>query len=214
MVRVGWKEFEDLAKSFFEKECGVRLLQRMPVTLASGESHKFDLVSESENIVVECKNHTWTKSGNYPSAKTENSQRAIGLLRDSSAQRKIIVFYDDFSSGKSLVEVFVRRNRKLLTGIEVWRYLEGHFEIFANLPADHPNISEEDSRLVEQVMIRLNEAASRCEGTASVLIPALAYGLGVSSQKLVRLGPQICQGLRENGIQAVLGDGRFSIRKT
>lgn len=33
------------------------------------KSHNFDLGSESERILVECKAHKWTESGNIPSAK-------------------------------------------------------------------------------------------------------------------------------------------------
>jgi hypothetical protein len=224
MTRSGWEEFEDLAKSFFEKECGVRLLRHMPVTLSSREAHKFDLVSESENIVVECKNHTWTKSGNYPSAKIESSQRAISLPHDSGAQRKIIAFYDDFFGGKSLVEVFVRRNRKLLTGIEVWRYLEDHFEIFANLSETGkrnsarevvvvPDSSNKDSRLVERAVTDLKDTVSQSATTVAVPIPSLASHLKVPAQDVARLGPQICQVLRQEGVQANVDERKFSIRK-
>ena len=33
------------------------------------KEHKFDIVDEEQNIVVECKRYTWTETGNVPSAK-------------------------------------------------------------------------------------------------------------------------------------------------
>ena len=132
MKRLDWHEFEKRAKSFFESELRVKLLDQMPLPLSTGENHKFDLTSSDERIAIECKSHTWTKSGNYPSAKVSDAQRTIELLRKCRAKRKIIVFQDDLGHRGSLVEVFVRRNRLLLAGIEVWRLLDGRFEKFVD----------------------------------------------------------------------------------
>ncbi len=130
--RLTWREFERSAKSFFEQELQLTLLEHMPLPLSSGENHKFDLTSQDEGIAIECKSHTWTKSGNYPSAKVSDAQRSIELLHKSAAKRKIIIFQDDIHSEDSLVEVFVRRNRSLLAGIEVWRLANGKFEKFVD----------------------------------------------------------------------------------
>src|SRR6267378_708246 len=132
MNRLQWRDFEKLARSFFESELRVTLLEQMPLPLTTGESHKFDLASSDERILIECKSHTWTQSGNYPSAKATDAQRSIELLHKSTADRKIIVFQDDPGPKGSLVEVFVRRNRPLLAGIEVWRLVEGKFQKFAD----------------------------------------------------------------------------------
>jgi hypothetical protein len=132
MNRLQWRDFEKRARSFFESELRVALLEQMPLPLATGETHKFDLTSSDERIVIECKSHTWTQSGNYPSAKVTDAQRSVELLHKSTADRKIIVFQDDVCPRGSLVEVFVRRNRPLLAGIEVWRLLEGKFEKFVD----------------------------------------------------------------------------------
>lgn len=132
MNRLDWREFEKCSRLFFEAELHVRLLERMPLPLSTGENHKFDLTSSDELIAIECKSHTWTRSGNYPSAKVSDAQRSIELLHKCRANRKIIVFQDDIGPAGSLVEVFVRRNRALLAGIEVWRLVESGFEKFVD----------------------------------------------------------------------------------
>ena len=40
------------------------------------KDHKFDLVSEDEEIIGECKNYSWTETGNIPSAKMEFTNEA------------------------------------------------------------------------------------------------------------------------------------------
>lgn len=133
MTRLPWHEFEKRSKSFFEADLGEALHEQMPVPLTTGEVHKFDLASRDETVVIECKSYTWTRpGGNYPSGKVSETQRCIGLLQKCAAARKIIVFQDDVARRGSLVEVFTRRNRQLLTGIEVWRLLDGRFEKFAD----------------------------------------------------------------------------------
>src|ERR1700756_401594 len=133
--RLTWREFEKNAKSFFEANLHITLLEHMPLPLSTGENHKFDLVSSDETTAIECKSYTWTKSGNYPSAKISEAKRSIDLLHKSTARRKIIVFQDDLGPQGSLVQVFVRRNRALLAGIEVWRLKDRKFEVFGNYSA-------------------------------------------------------------------------------
>src|ERR1700674_397828 len=97
MPRLHWKEFERLTGEHFEKEFDTRLFPQWPVRLKNGQAHKFDFSSEDERIVVQCKSLTWTKSGNYPSGKVAEAQRAIHMLQESNAHRKIIAFDDDFN---------------------------------------------------------------------------------------------------------------------
>jgi hypothetical protein len=132
MHRLNWKEFEKQARNFFETELRCQLLEQMPILLSTGEQHKFDLTSADETIAIECKSYAWTKSGNYPNAKIAEAQRSVELLRKSVAKRKIIAFQDDFLGQTSLVEVFVRRNRALLAGTQVWRLTNDKFEKFVD----------------------------------------------------------------------------------
>lgn len=48
--------------------------------------HRFDLVSQDGEIIVECKRYTWTKGGNPPSAKFATLNEAV--------------FYQSFIKGK------------------------------------------------------------------------------------------------------------------
>lgn len=150
-ARFNWRDFEKHAKAFFQKELNVEFLEHMPLPLSSGGHHKFDLTSPDETIVIECKSHTWTKSGRYPSAKVSDVQRSIELLHKCTAKRKIIVFQDDFHDSASLVEVFVRRNRALLAGIEVWRLANGKFSKFVDYSQRSPVPVAPGTRLLDIV---------------------------------------------------------------
>lgn len=139
--RLSWKDFEREAKAFFDQHFSIRLLEHMPIPLPSGEIHKFDLASTDEAIAIECKSYTWTKSGNYPNAKIAEAQRTAELLRKCKAKRKILAFQDDLFAGKSLVEVFLRRNRLLLNDLEIWKFANGSFEKVADYSRqDSPSI--------------------------------------------------------------------------
>ena len=64
------RDFEALAQAFFAKQ-GIKLDRSVSVPIGiDGKSkpHKFDLGSLADNIIVECKSHTWTETGNIPSA--------------------------------------------------------------------------------------------------------------------------------------------------
>ena len=84
------------------------------------------MVSEDGDIVVECKSYTWTKSGNFPSAKISTAVEAIFYLSRIRPKKKIFVFQDDFNNrGESLVDTFVKRYDGVLDDIEVWAYNVG-----------------------------------------------------------------------------------------
>ena len=76
--------------------------------------------------MTECKSYTWTKDDNFPSAKISTAIEAVFYLSRIIAERKVIVFQDDFNKkGESLVDTFIRRYDGILDDIEVWRYLVG-----------------------------------------------------------------------------------------
>ena len=125
--RLAWKNFENLVADYFEDTLGIQFEDQVSQDEADGGRHKFDIVSIDREIVIECKSHTWTKGGNYPSAKVADALVAAEHLKGHSAKRKLLVFQDDTMRGKSLVETFMRRNREKLHGIEVWVYADGNF---------------------------------------------------------------------------------------
>jgi hypothetical protein len=60
-----------MARSFFSQQ-GISLVKNFTTPVGVGalkKTHRFDLGSASPPVLVECKSHTWTQSGNMPSAK-------------------------------------------------------------------------------------------------------------------------------------------------
>jgi hypothetical protein len=104
-------------------------LQEVELHLPDGQSHRFDLVSQDHSVLIECKSYTWTSGGKEPAAKLNYAKTDARLLGAAPAKIKILVFEDDLhpATGKSLAELFVRRKRDWLRGVEVWRYLSGSF---------------------------------------------------------------------------------------
>ena len=86
------------------------------------KEHKFDLVSEDGRYVGECKNYSWTETGNVPSAKLAflneavfyllhlpgDVQRFVALRRDVHPRRQ-----------ESLAEFYFRTYDHLLDGVKV-----------------------------------------------------------------------------------------------
>lgn len=128
--RRDWQAFQNSARSFFEQELGIPLRSEVELLLPDGQTHRFDLASPDSSVIAECKSYTWTSGGNEPAAKLNQAKTDLQFLKATSATRKILIFEDDLhpKNGKSLAELFVRRNRVLREGTEIWRYLHGRFE--------------------------------------------------------------------------------------
>jgi hypothetical protein len=85
--------------------------------------HEFDLVSEDETIVGECKSYKWTEGGNYPQGKVSTANEAVFYLSRVNAREKFLIFKEDASlRGKSLPEVYVSRSNGLMDDVEVYKY--------------------------------------------------------------------------------------------
>ncbi len=66
------RDFEAVAYKYFFKVEGLKLQKRFSLEIGAGISKKcrqFDLGLEKPAILVECKSHRWTETGNMPSAK-------------------------------------------------------------------------------------------------------------------------------------------------
>lgn len=123
--RLSYNQFEERVSDYFQKQFQDSFVEKALV-VGENRTHKFDLVSNNNSIIVECKSYTWTKDNNFPSAKISTAVEAAFYLSRIKAQRKVIVFQDDFNNkGESLVEVFVRRYDGLLDDIEIWSYIVG-----------------------------------------------------------------------------------------
>lgn len=74
-------DFEAKAKNYLEKRFNCAFTKNFGLKIGINNSrkklHRFDLGCKDNNIIVECKSHTWTESGNMPSAKVTVLREAI-----------------------------------------------------------------------------------------------------------------------------------------
>jgi hypothetical protein len=123
------REFEGTAREFFAKE-GLDLEPNLSVAIGvkGQKPHAFDLGDRERMVLVECKSHTWTESGNVPSAKMTAWNEAMYLFLVAPARyRKILFVLRDFSPrhSETLAEYYVRTYSHLIpAGVEIWEYDE------------------------------------------------------------------------------------------
>ena len=123
------RDFEAEAKTFFARQ-GLHLTPNMAVQIGlnARKAHNFDLGSEKERVLVECKAHTWTEGGNVPSAKLTAWNQAMFFFHAAPCgYRKILFVLRDFSKkrNQTLAEYYVRTNPHLIPhGVEIWEFDE------------------------------------------------------------------------------------------
>ena len=114
------RDFEVLARSYFAQHEGLRLQPNFPVHLGHAgrtKVHRFDLGSEDPAVLVECKSHNWTVTGNMPSAKVTVWNEAMYYFHLApSHYRKILFVLDARHSrqGQSLAEFYLRTSGHLI----------------------------------------------------------------------------------------------------
>ena len=97
----------------------------------------------NEKILVECKSHTWTESGNVPSAKMTTWDQAMYLFYAApTGYRKISFVLKDYSLKRqeTLVEYYIRTKSHLIPNdVEICEFDEADFSrlIAAILPKHH-----------------------------------------------------------------------------
>jgi hypothetical protein len=123
------REFEVLARSYFAQQEGLSLQPAFPVQIGHAPKskwHKFDLGSDNPAILVECKSHNWTITGNMPSAKITVWNEAMYYFHLAPSQyRKILFVLDARHSrrGQSLGEYYVRTCGHLIPpGVSIIEY--------------------------------------------------------------------------------------------
>ena len=86
--------------------------------------HRFDLVSQDKNIIIECKCYTWTDSGNVPSAKMATLDEAVLYFKclENQSATKIIAMKYAWSEKKQMTfaEYYCERKGHLLDDVQVW----------------------------------------------------------------------------------------------
>ncbi len=119
----------------FEKEALRYLRHKFPsiqprvavnIGVNGKKAHVFDLGDPEEQVVVECKRHTWTAGGNVPSAKLSVWNEAMYLFHATPAKyRRILFILRDYSRkrGITLAEYYIRTYVHLIPrGVEIWEY--------------------------------------------------------------------------------------------
>ncbi|MYD35991.1 MAG: hypothetical protein F4X20_03050 [Dehalococcoidia bacterium] len=124
------REFELEAQNYFKHKRSVELRRpyRVPVGLSATDrkDREFDLGSSEPPILVECKSHTWTKSGNVPSAKITVWNEAMfffSLAPEKYSKVLFVLRHFNDKRGETLAEYYVRNHGHLIPdGVEVLEY--------------------------------------------------------------------------------------------
>lgn len=118
-----WRAFAIYCRDYFSRELNTALDTEVTITLSNGGTYRVDLATRDRSILIECKSYTWTRSGNEPAAKLTHAKQAAQNLQMAKAGRKLLIFEDHLHplSGKSLAELFARRNARWLDDVEIWR---------------------------------------------------------------------------------------------
>jgi len=125
------QSFENDARLFFGKQ-GLILIPHFPIPIgiSAKKRHKFDLGNKDQKIIVECKSHTWTETGNIPSAKITTWDQALFFFYIAPPDyRKILFVLKDFNDkrGATLAEYYIRTKSHLIPlDVEIWEYDENN----------------------------------------------------------------------------------------
>lgn len=127
------KEFEDKVRKIATSHFHTEFVSQKLVQIGNpSKNHSFDLVSIDESIIIECKNFTWTKANNVPSAKISTLNEAVLFFKLSpAAARKILVirYSLDAKRKETLAEYYVRTYRFVLDDVEVYELSENEDEL-------------------------------------------------------------------------------------
>jgi hypothetical protein len=107
------------AGNYFKKRFAEHALD-----IGSGKLHRFDLVSDDNSVVIECKSYNWTSGGNYPSGKVATLKEALFYFQNINADKKILAMHHrEFPNKELLIDVFFRQNRQIFRDVEIWDFI-------------------------------------------------------------------------------------------
>ncbi len=110
--------FEKVARAFFLAREGINLVPNFPVEVGvSGrkKNRRFDLGSADPPVLVECKSHTWTQTGNMPSAKMTVWNEAMYYFHIAPKEfRKILFVLKHDRRGLSLASYYLNKHGHLV----------------------------------------------------------------------------------------------------
>jgi hypothetical protein len=114
-------EFQLLAAELLCKKLGVSFNLDYPIAIGHPPKlHRFDLVSADSHYVGECKNYSWTQTGNMPSAKISCLNEAVLYLSHVPHDRSkfIVLRLDRHDKHKeTLAQYYLRTYKHLLRGL-------------------------------------------------------------------------------------------------
>lgn len=116
------RDFEVAVACALEKKFGVPFAMRKIPIGNPPKGHNFDLVSTDGSIVAECKNYSWTETGNVPSAKMGFVNEAVFYLQHLPGEVELhVILRKDVSERRkeTLAEYYYRTNRHLLGKVGV-----------------------------------------------------------------------------------------------
>ena len=123
------REFEALARAYFSQREGLELRPDFPVRLGHAsrtKSHRFDLGSEDPAILIECKSHHWTASGNMPSAKITVWNEAMYYFHLAPEHYRKVLFVLEARHSRqesTLAEFYLRTCGHLIpSGVSIVEY--------------------------------------------------------------------------------------------
>lgn len=119
--------FETMARTFFRSNAGIDLTPNfsVPVGVSNQKKpHRFDLGSRSPAVLVECKSHTWTQTGNMPSAKMTVWNEAMYYFHIAPDEfRKIMFVLKHHRRGLSLASYYLQTHGHMVPDrVEIWEF--------------------------------------------------------------------------------------------
>jgi hypothetical protein len=121
------RSFEAVARAYFLANERLNLVPNFVVEVGVSDrkkKHRFDLGSADPPVLVECKSHTWTQTGNMPSAKMTVWNEAMYYFHVAPKNfRKIMFVLKHDRRGQSLASYYLHAHGHLIPdGVEVWEF--------------------------------------------------------------------------------------------
>jgi len=116
------REFEAAACEYFNRVEGLQLTPSLSIKLGvpgnEPKAHRFDLGSNEPALLVECKSHNWTVTGNMPSAKVTVWNEAMYYFHLAPKHFRKILFVLEARHQRqnetTLAEYYTRTNGHLI----------------------------------------------------------------------------------------------------
>ncbi len=108
------RDFEAVAQAYFQRTEDLALQRAFPILVGAGsikKLHRFDLGSADPPVLIECKSHHWTETGNAPSAKIMAFNQAMYFFHLAPQRFRKVLFVlrsEHPSRSETLAQYYVR----------------------------------------------------------------------------------------------------------